>query len=113
MPTATDLVTTRRDFLTATVAATSLGMAIPYRGANADELIRPFSVNVPQAALDDLQLRLRMTRWPDKETVDDQSQGIQLARLRPLVEYWQTRFDWRKGEAKLNALPQFVTEIDG
>lgn len=110
---ATNLLTTRRDFLTAAIAATSLGMAMPYRSASADELTRPFSADIPQAALDDLQSRLRMTRWPDKETVEDQSQGIQLGRLKRLVEYWQTHFDWRKAEARLNALPQFVTEIDG
>ena len=55
----------------------------------------------------------RETRWPDRETVNDQSQGIQLAKLKPLVEYWGTGYDWRKAEAKLNALPQFMTTIDG
>ena len=57
--------------------------------------------------------RIAETRWPDRETVDDQSQGIQLAKLKPLVEYWGTGYDWRKAEAKLNALPQFMTTIDG
>ena len=105
---------TRREFLAATVAAASLGAgSVPLHSAKADDLIRPFEANIPQAALDDLQLRLRMTRWPDKETVDDQSQGIQLSKLKPLVEYWRTRYDWRKTEAKLNDLPQFVTAIDG
>lgn len=82
--------------------------------AAADEAaIRPFHVHVPQTALNDLKRRIADTRWPDKETVDDQSQGIRLANLRPLVAYWGTGYDWRKAEAKLNALPQFVTKIDG
>jgi epoxide hydrolase-like protein len=78
-----------------------------------DTAIRPFRVNVPQAALDDLRRRIAATRWPDQETVNDQSQGIQLAKLQGLVRYWGTGYDWRKAEAKLNALPQFVTRIDG
>ena len=76
------------------------------------DAIRPFKVKVPQAAIDDLRRRIAATRWPDKETVADQSQGAQLARLQELVRYWGTRYDWRKLEAKLNALPQFVTTID-
>ena len=79
----------------------------------ADASIRPFTVNVPQDELDELRRRIAATRWPDRETVDDQSQGIQLAKIKPLVEYWGTGYDWRKAEAKLNALPQFMTEIDG
>jgi hypothetical protein len=75
--------------------------------------IRPFHAEIPQSEVDDLRRRLAATRWPDKETVGDASQGVQLARLKPLVEYWASDYDWRKGEAKLNALPQFVTEIDG
>jgi pimeloyl-ACP methyl ester carboxylesterase len=75
--------------------------------------IRPFRVDVPQAALDDLRKRVLATRWPDKETVPDRSQGTQLAKLQDLVRYWGTEYDWRKLEAKLNALPQFVTTIDG
>jgi pimeloyl-ACP methyl ester carboxylesterase len=75
--------------------------------------IRPFTVEVPQAEIDALRGRLAATRWPDKEKVDDRSQGVQLAKLRPLVEYWGTGYDWRKVEARLNALPQFMTEIDG
>jgi pimeloyl-ACP methyl ester carboxylesterase len=78
-----------------------------------DRSIRPFTVNVPQAALDDLRRRIAATRWPDKETVADRSQGTQLAKLQELVRYWGTDYDWRKGEAKLNGLPQFVTTIDG
>lgn len=75
--------------------------------------IRPFRVEVPQADLDDLRRRIAATRWPDKETVADQSQGAQLAKLQELVRYWGTDYDWRKAEAKLNTFPQFMTKIDG
>ncbi len=75
--------------------------------------VRPFRVEVPEAALVDLRRRLAATRWPDRETVTDQSQGVPLAKLQELVRYWGTDYDWRKPEAKLNALPQFVTTIDG
>jgi hypothetical protein len=98
-------------------AALAFGLAIlstPVSANAADDTsIRPFKVEVPQAALDDLRARIANTRWPDRETVDDQSQGIKLAKLKPLVEYWGTGYDWRKAEAKLNALPQFMTTIDG
>jgi pimeloyl-ACP methyl ester carboxylesterase len=79
----------------------------------ADEVIRPFRVHVPDADLADLKRRLVATRWPDKETVPDHSQGAQLAKLQALVQHWATDYDWRKGEAKLNAFPQFKTIIDG
>lgn len=75
--------------------------------------IRPFRVNIPAAELVELRRRLAATRWPDPETVDDRAQGVQLAKLRALVRYWETAYDWRKAEAKLNALPQFLTNIDG
>jgi pimeloyl-ACP methyl ester carboxylesterase len=75
--------------------------------------IRPFKVKVPEKDLVELRRRIAATRWPDKETVADQSQGAQLARLQELVRYWGTVYDWRKAEAKLNALPQFMTNIDG
>jgi pimeloyl-ACP methyl ester carboxylesterase len=78
-----------------------------------DAAIRPFRVNIPEEELVDLRRRIATTRWPDQETVTDQSQGIQLAKLKPLVAYWGSGYDWRKAEAKLNALPQFVTRIDG
>ena len=84
-----------------------------YAKAAEDRSIRPFAAQVPQTALEDLRRRIADTRWPDRETVDDQSQGIQLAKIRPLVEFWGSDYDWRKAEAKLNALPQFVTRIDG
>jgi pimeloyl-ACP methyl ester carboxylesterase len=77
------------------------------------ETIRPFQFNAPQADLDDLKRRILATRWPEKETVDDQSQGVPLATMKALAHYWATDYDWRKVEAKLNALPQFITEIDG
>jgi pimeloyl-ACP methyl ester carboxylesterase len=70
-------------------------------------------VRIPQAALDDLRHRIEATRWPDRETVTDQSQGVQLGRLQELAQYWVSGYDWRKAEAKLNALPQFTTTIDG
>jgi pimeloyl-ACP methyl ester carboxylesterase len=81
--------------------------------AFADTTIRPFRAHIPQSAIDDMRKRVLATRWPDKETVLDPSQGAQLARLQALVRHWGTDYDWRKGEAKLNALPQFVTTIDG
>jgi pimeloyl-ACP methyl ester carboxylesterase len=75
--------------------------------------VRPFRVNIREEALIDLRRRLAATRWPDKETVADQSQGVQLANLQELIRYWGTDYDWRKAEAKLNAFPQFMTTIDG
>ena len=78
----------------------------------ADAII-PFHVNVLEEAIADLRKRVSATRWPDKETVDDRSQGVQLAKLQELVRYWGTDYDWRKVEATLNALPQFITTIDG
>ena len=75
--------------------------------------IRPFRVNVPEADLVDLRRRIAATRWPTRELVQDRSQGVQLATLRELARYWATEHDWRKCEARLNALPQFTTEIDG
>ncbi len=81
--------------------------------ADAYDSIRPLRINVPEADLVDLRQRVVATRWPDKETVTDQSQGVQLAKIQELVRYWGTDYDWRKAEAKLNALPEFVTTIDG
>ncbi len=75
--------------------------------------IRPYDVDIPQDALDDLRRRIAATRWPSKELVPDRYQGVQLATLQALARYWTTDYDWRKVEAKLNALPQFTTEIDG
>jgi pimeloyl-ACP methyl ester carboxylesterase len=75
--------------------------------------IRTFSLDVPQEQLDDLRRRIEATRWPTKELVEDRSQGVQLATLQALARYWTSEYDWRKCEARLNALPQFKTEIDG
>ena len=75
--------------------------------------IRPFRFEIPQQEIDELRRRIAATRWPTKELVGDRSQGVQLATLRALAGYWTTDYNWRKCEAKLNALPQFTTEIDG
>src|SRR4030095_15267984 len=78
-------------------------------GAN----IRPIQVNFPEAELTDLRRRILATRWPERETVNDASQGVQLATTQALARYWATEYDWRKCEARLNSFPQFITEIDG
>ncbi|HYM17970.1 MAG TPA: epoxide hydrolase [Micropepsaceae bacterium] len=75
--------------------------------------IRPFRVNVPEADLTEMKRRIKATKWPERETVKDASQGVQLATMQKLAQYWATEYDWRKCEAKLNALPNFITEIDG
>ncbi len=77
------------------------------------DAIRPFRVNAPEAELTELRRRINATKWPDRETVTDASQGVQLATIQALARYWATEYDWRKIEARLNALPQFITEIDG
>jgi hypothetical protein len=87
--------------------------AVAAAAENNGTAIRPFRVNVPEADLAELRRRIAATRWPEKETVADQSQGVPLATMRELVAYWATDYDWRKAEARLNALPQFITEIDG
>src|SRR5215475_7624649 len=73
--------------------------------------IRPFHVDIPEEALDDLRRRIEATQWPEQET--DQSQGVPLATMQKLARYWATEYDWRKVESRLNSLPQFITEIDG
>src|SRR5258708_409530 len=75
--------------------------------------VRPFRFNVPEAELTELRRRINATKWPERETVADQSQGVQLATIQQLARYWATEYDWRTCEAKLSALPQFITEIDG
>src|SRR5512132_243336 len=75
--------------------------------------IRPFHVEIPDEQIDDLRRRISATRWPSKELVADRSQGVQLAAAQALARYWANDYDWRKAEAKLNALPQFITNIDG
>lgn len=89
------------------------GQSATHAASPDDVLIRPFTVKVPQSALDDLRRRIVDTRWPDKETVADRSQGVQLAKIQELAHYWGANYTWRKLEAKLNALPQFMTTIDG
>src|SRR3712207_2418142 len=81
--------------------------------AMTDLEVRPFRIDVPEEDLDDLRRRIEATRWPTKELVEDRSQGVQLATMQELARYWTTDYDWRKAEEKLNALPQFTTEIDG
>ena len=104
----------RRDFLGVSAAAAALNvLAAGALTAAEGDVIRPFRVNIPDEQLVDLRRRIAATRWPDRETVNDRSQGIQLAKLQELVRYWGTSYDWRKAEAKLNALPQFVSKIDG
>jgi pimeloyl-ACP methyl ester carboxylesterase len=88
-------------------------VATPLPAGHSDASIRPYRIDVPEAALVDLRRRIAATRWPEQETVGDQTQGVQLAKLQALVHYWGTDYDWRKAEATLNALPQFITTIDG
>ncbi len=94
-------------------ALTCVAAAAVNPAVGADEAIRPFRVNIPQAELDDLRKRVLATRWPTKELVGDRTQGVQLKTLQELARYWTTDYDWRKFETRLNALPQFTTTIDG
>src|ERR1700722_19755368 len=75
--------------------------------------VRPFHVNIPEAELAEMRKRIKATRWPDPETVTDESQGVKLAMMQDLARYWATDYDWRNVESRLNAFPQFTTEIDG
>lgn len=129
---------TRRDFVAGSTTALSVGplalaCAACAQKAHADEsdapapvagersrpaarhkdAIRPFRIGFPQADLTDLRRRIKATKWPSRETVDDASQGVQLATMRELARHWQTDYDWRRCEAQLNRWPQFMTEIDG
>lgn len=109
-----DLSLSRRQLLQ---AAAAIGVALAplpsfAAPASATGLV-PFRIDIPQADLDDLKLRLARTRWPERETVSDASQGAQLEKVKALVDYWRTTYDWRRLEARLNAYPQFKTEIDG
>src|SRR3977135_3618840 len=83
------------------------------RGSEQADAIRPFNVNFPEPELTELRRRINATKWPERETVTDASQGVQLATSQALARYWGTDYDWRKCEARLNALPNFITEIDG
>src|SRR5262245_62195333 len=107
----------RRRFLALAAAglAASAATLIPsrLRAAPASDSIRPFRVDIPEEQLVDLRRRIAATRWPDQETVSDRSQGNQLRNLQDIVRHWGTDYDWRKVEARLNALPMFMTEIDG
>ena len=104
---------TRRALLAATAAGLVGSKVVTSRAASEGGAIRPFRIKVPEAEILALKQRLAATRWPDRETVVDSSQGVPLAELQALVRYWATIYDWRKAEIRLNALPQFVTEIDG
>jgi pimeloyl-ACP methyl ester carboxylesterase len=107
----------RRLLSAAAMSAVAVGAAslIPMQAAVAapGSEIRPFRVNVAEGELAELRRRLRATRWPDKETVTDQTQGVKLATIQKLAHYWETKHDWRKIEAQLNSFPQFTTKIDG
>ncbi|MGF6985770.1 hypothetical protein QFZ99_005311 [Paraburkholderia atlantica] len=95
-------------------AQTSQAITDIKQAPNGDKTaIRPLRVHVPEAQLVDLRRRIKATRWPDKETVNDESQGVPLAMMQELARHWSTDYDWRRCETRLNALPNFVTEIDG
>ena len=107
----------RRQVLTTAavgIAVAGASNVLPTRLAAASEAeaIRPFKVSIPDDQLVDLRKRILATRWPERETVADESQGVPLATMQGLARYWATDYDWRKCETKLNALPQFITEID-
>jgi pimeloyl-ACP methyl ester carboxylesterase len=121
---------TRRDFLAASAATSILSLFPPgaygYTGSfgsskssaqspaeRGETSIRPFHINIPKTELVDLRRRIAATRWPERETVSDATQGVQLATMQKLARYWANNYDWRKVEARLNALPQFITGIDG
>jgi pimeloyl-ACP methyl ester carboxylesterase len=105
---------TRREFLVTSVVAGAVGLVPKTLRAEVEpSTIRPFRIDVPEESLVDLRRRLAATRWPEAETVRDESQGVQLATIQKVARYWQEEYNWRKIEASLNALPQFVTEIDG
>jgi pimeloyl-ACP methyl ester carboxylesterase len=99
--------------LAATAAAGAVALVPAALRAEGGEAIRPFRIAVPEADIVDLRRRIAATRWPDRETVADDSQGVPLAMIQDFTRYWGTDYDWRRIEARLNALPQFVTEIDG
>jgi pimeloyl-ACP methyl ester carboxylesterase len=105
---------TRRALLAATAVTAALSiLPRPATATTGNDAIRRFKCAIPQEEVDELRRRVRATRWPGKETVPDRSQGAQLQKLKPLVEYWGNEYDWRRGEKKLNAHAQFITKIDG
>lgn len=104
----------QRDIAAAPATAAAVNMvSTQSEAATAANTIRPFHISIPEEQLVDLRARINATKWPERETVNDATQGVQLATIQKLAHYWATEYDWRKCEAKLNALPQFVTEIDG
>ncbi|SEI54758.1 Pimeloyl-ACP methyl ester carboxylesterase [Dyadobacter sp. SG02] len=106
----------KKHIIAASLLATGLAIAAPVNAQSAsrgDESIRPYKIHIPDAELADLKHRITATRWPDSELVKDETQGVQLATMKALAGYWATKYDWRKVESRLNALPQFVTNIDG
>ena len=107
-------VLNRREFLASAAAVGASNLLSASAGAAGDDgSIRSFRINVPEEVLADLRRRILATRWPERETVTDDSQGVPLATMQELARYWGTDYDWRKVEARLNALPQFISEIDG
>ncbi|TIM23177.1 MAG: epoxide hydrolase [Mesorhizobium sp.] len=112
--TKTVLWPTRRELLVATAATAALStLPRPARAAAGGYAVRQFKCEIPQKDVDELRRRVRATRWPGKETVSDRTQGVQLQKLKPLIEYWGTDYDWRQCEKKLNTHAQFMTRIDG
>jgi pimeloyl-ACP methyl ester carboxylesterase len=108
------LLPNQPDLQAASAAAAALNMiSADMAKAPEGDAIRPFRIDIPEADLVDLRRRIAATRWPERETVADDTQGVQLATIQKLAQYWATEHDWRKVEAKLNAYPQFMTEIDG
>jgi pimeloyl-ACP methyl ester carboxylesterase len=104
----------RRVFLASSAAAgASSLLPAQAHAAATDDAVRPFHIDIPQQELDELRRRILATRWPERETVSDDSQGVPLATMQDLAHHWATDYDWRKVEARLNALPQFITQIDG
>jgi pimeloyl-ACP methyl ester carboxylesterase len=96
-----------------TIASVSNLLPSRLAAARPGDAIHPFRVEIPEAKLVELRRRIAATQWPERETVTDESQGVRLATMQSLARHWHTHYDWRKVEARLNALPQFVTEIDG
>jgi pimeloyl-ACP methyl ester carboxylesterase len=108
----TAAVTTQQEDTMTTTPQTTATQQGSYQAADKNG-IRPFHVNFPEAELTELRRRIKATRWPERETVTDASQGVRLATIQKLARYWETDYDWRKVEARLQALPHFMTEIDG
>src|SRR6266852_6386386 len=106
----TPSIALRRNLTTIPAGAGGRSETVPEEDPDA---IRPFHVKVPEAELTELRRRIKATKWPERETVGDESQGVQLETIQKLARYWAAEYDWRACEARLNAVPQFITEIDG